>query len=303
MIYLHHYEASPYAEKIRAMFGMSGYRWGSVLSPPYPPRPNLQPLVGEFRRIPVAHHGADVFCDTTLIARELAELTGRSSLDPAITDEAALALAQRAEGEVFFSAITAAPTLPLLGKLLLRNGLGGTLKFVKDRTVMMRESAMRVPQGKAAAAVLRGFLGALDTHLAEREWMDDREQGYADFCVYHPIWLALSVGGLKSLNGFDHVRRWHTEMAALGHGQRVETAPGDALAAVADATPRALPEDGPAHDAIGRHASIAPADYGQTGVSGTLVAVSEDRYILARETDSLGIVHLHFPRSGYQLAT
>jgi hypothetical protein len=92
-------------------------------------------------------------------------------------------------------------------------------------------------------------------------------------------------------------------MAALGHGQRVETAPGDALAAVFDSAPRALPEDGLAHDAIGHPVSIAPADYGKAGVSGTLAAVSGDRYILARETASHGTVHLHFPRSGYQLAT
>ena len=32
--------------------------------------------------------------------------------------------------------------------------------------------------------------------------------GYADFCVYHPIWLALNVGGAKSLRRYRNVRRW-----------------------------------------------------------------------------------------------
>ena len=36
---LHHYDNSPYAEKVRLMFGLAGMRWQSLLSPPWPPRP------------------------------------------------------------------------------------------------------------------------------------------------------------------------------------------------------------------------------------------------------------------------
>ena len=46
---LHHYEDSPYAEKIRLMFGHAGMAWQSVLSPSMPPRPNLDPLTGGYR--------------------------------------------------------------------------------------------------------------------------------------------------------------------------------------------------------------------------------------------------------------
>ena len=68
-IILHHYDASPYAEKIRLMFGLKGMRWHSVLSPEQPPRPNVDPLSGGYRRIPIAQIGADVFCDTFGLAR------------------------------------------------------------------------------------------------------------------------------------------------------------------------------------------------------------------------------------------
>ena len=34
---LHHYEASPYAEKIRLMFGLTNAHWKSLLSPVQPP--------------------------------------------------------------------------------------------------------------------------------------------------------------------------------------------------------------------------------------------------------------------------
>ena len=58
---LHHYEDSPYAEKIRLMFGHLNLTWYSLISPAMPPRPNLDPLVGGYRRIPVLKQGADLF--------------------------------------------------------------------------------------------------------------------------------------------------------------------------------------------------------------------------------------------------
>lgn len=302
MIHLHHYEASPYAEKIRAMFGHTRSAWGSVLSPPYPPRPNLQPLVGSFRRIPVAHHGADVFCDTVLISKEVAARTGHAELAPSFADDAARRLAEQAEGEVFFCAITAAPPLPLLGKLILGNGLGGALKFVKDRAAMMKSSSVKPPQGKAAAGVLRDFLAMLDEHLATRDLMEGDGISYADFCVYHPIWLALSVGGLKSLKGFDNVQAWYTAMLGLGQGDRHELDPQAAFDDLTASEPRGVPESATEHDALGTTVSIAPSDYGKDGVEGTLAAVLEDRYILARDTERCGAIHLHFPREGYAVS-
>lgn len=58
---LHHYDASPYAEKIRLMFGLTGTRWQSLIAPVQPPRPSVDPLTGGYRRIPVAQIGADIF--------------------------------------------------------------------------------------------------------------------------------------------------------------------------------------------------------------------------------------------------
>lgn len=302
LLYLHHYEQSPYAEKIRIMFGLTTHRWGSVLSPPYPPRPNLQPLVGDFRRIPVAHRGADVFCDTSLIAREVAQLTGRNSLAPEINDERARTLAGRAEGDVFFCAITAAPALPLLGKLIVSNGPGGALKFVRDRVGMMKSASLKPPQGDAAKRVLKDFLSELDEHLQDRAHMQGEAFSYADFAAFHPVWLALSVSGLKSLDGYDRVADWYARIEQLGHGDRVEVAPEKALDDVAHAEPRATDAYTVSHDALGTEVTIAPADYGTTGVAGTLVAVGDDRYVLARSTEGCGAVHLHFPRQGYTVS-
>ena len=68
---LHHYDFSNFAEKARLMLGFKGLAWRSVEQPPILPKPNLAPLTGGYRRIPVLQAGADLWCDTRLIAREL----------------------------------------------------------------------------------------------------------------------------------------------------------------------------------------------------------------------------------------
>ena len=70
-IILHHYDTSPYAEKIRVAFGIKGLAWSSVEIPRVMPKPDLMPLTGGYRKTPVMQIGADVYCDTQLILREL----------------------------------------------------------------------------------------------------------------------------------------------------------------------------------------------------------------------------------------
>ena len=68
---LHHYDFSPFSEKIRLIFGLKDLAWRSVIIPSVMPKPDLIPLTGGYRHTPVLQIGADIFCDTRLIAREL----------------------------------------------------------------------------------------------------------------------------------------------------------------------------------------------------------------------------------------
>jgi glutathione S-transferase len=302
MFMLHHYEASPYAEKIRAMFGLAGMRWGSVLSPPYPPRPNVDPLAGGYRRIPVAQLGADIFCDTALIAEELARYTGHAELEPRVSDPQARALVERAEGAVFFSAITSAPPLTLLRKLLATSGPVGTFRFIRDRSGMMKGASVKPPQGAAAARLFDEFLADLDSHLADRVCMDGEQLAYADFCVYHPIWLAQSVGSASTLENYAGVRDWLQRLEKLGQGGREEISPEQAFSEAEGNEPAPLPADADAHEALGEEVAIAPDDYGKVAVTGTLVAATDERFVLARSTERFGTLHVHFPRAGYAVS-
>lgn len=300
---LHHYEPSPYAEKIRAMFGLAGAAWNSVLSPPYPPRPNVDPLAGGYRRIPVGQIGADIFCDTALIASEVAEFCGHPEFAPGIRDSEALALVERAEGDVFFAAITSANPAKLLTKLVLANGLRGTLDFVRDRTSMMKKASLRPPQGKAARDLFHAFLADLDSHLQSREGLEGAELTYADFSAYHPVWLGVSVSGTSMLKSYPRVEQWMERMQSLGHGKRREVRPEEAFIAAEQHDPRPLPAELVDHEALNQRVTIAPADYGKDGVEGELVAVLAERLVLRRETDRFGTIHVHFPRTGYDVTT
>ncbi|MGK0259491.1 MAG: glutathione S-transferase, partial [Candidatus Azotimanducaceae bacterium] len=72
MIYLHHYPASLFSEKIRLMLGYLDQTWNSVTIGSIMPRPRLMPLSGGYRRTPVLQIGANVYCDTQIIAKALA---------------------------------------------------------------------------------------------------------------------------------------------------------------------------------------------------------------------------------------
>lgn len=52
-IILHHYDLSPFSEKIRLALGLKGLAWRSVKVEMVPPRPALDALTGGYRRVPV----------------------------------------------------------------------------------------------------------------------------------------------------------------------------------------------------------------------------------------------------------
>ena len=55
---------------MRALLGVKGLSWRSVIQPTIMPKPDLIPLTGGYRRIPVMRIGADVFCDGQVIMAE-----------------------------------------------------------------------------------------------------------------------------------------------------------------------------------------------------------------------------------------
>src|ERR1700750_2900121 len=106
-IILHHYDTSPYAEKVRTGLGLKGLAWASVEVPIIMPKANLTALTGGYRRAPVLQIGADIYCDSQLIMRELERRYPTPSFYPA-GHGAADALAWWAEKTTFSQAVSIA---------------------------------------------------------------------------------------------------------------------------------------------------------------------------------------------------
>lgn len=81
-IILHHFDLSPFSEKIRLALGLKGLAWRSVKVEPVPPRPLLDTLTGGYRRVPVVQMGADISCDTEVIFRALEQVQPTPTLYP-----------------------------------------------------------------------------------------------------------------------------------------------------------------------------------------------------------------------------
>ncbi len=80
--------------------GLKGLAWGSVEIPVIMPKPDLTALTGGYRKTPVLQIGADIYCDSQLIMRELERRHPTPSFYPA-GHGAADALAWWAEKTTF----------------------------------------------------------------------------------------------------------------------------------------------------------------------------------------------------------
>ena len=297
---LHHYSMSPFSEKIRLMFGYTGLEWQSLPSPEMPPRPGLDPLTGGYRRIPVAQIGADIYCDTRLIADEIAGLANNPALSPQSADADTRACLDRWEGPIFWACIFSIPARLILTQLVRNIGFRGALRFLRDRIGVGRQAQIEIPSPKQAAPQFRAHIEELEQRLGDRFLLGD-QPGIADFCAYHTLWFQREVGGLPAPEGVPAVAAWYLRMEGIGHGKHREISPSEAFAVARDSEPRPVDDDSTHDPDIGASVTIAPDDYALDAVRGTLVGCSRDRYILARDTEEFGCLHVHFPRRGFAL--
>src|SRR5690606_2204391 len=103
---LHHYPESPFAEKARLMLGFKQLSWRSVTIPRVMPKPDLMALTGGYRKTPVLQVGADIYCDTALIARRLEAEKAIPALFPEAQAFNVASVAQWADSLVFQHAVS-----------------------------------------------------------------------------------------------------------------------------------------------------------------------------------------------------
>ncbi|MGN7872843.1 glutathione S-transferase family protein [Roseateles sp. 22389] len=299
---LHHYSSSPFAEKARLMLGLKGLAWQSVTVPMMLPKPDVVALTGGYRRTPFLQVGADIYCDTALIAEVLEARQPSPSLFPAAVAGQARMLAQWADTDLFWTALPYAMQ-PAGATSLFAGAPPDMLKlFVADRKAM--SEGMPQVRGADAGAALTQYLGWLSQMLADgRPWLLGDAPCIADLSVYHPLWFITRTGPLADiLAPHEALRAWMGRVAAIGHGERAGKLDGaEAIELARASRPQPMQVESGLGFEAGQPVTVTPYDYARDAVAGTLVGLSCRTVTVAREDERAGRVQVHFPRIRYTL--
>ena len=298
-IILHHCPTSPYAEKIRLIFGIKSLAWRSVTIPMIMPKPELMPLTGGYRKTPVMQIGADIYCDTQCIARELERRFPEPSLYRGTDAGTANAMAFWSERGMF---------QPAVGVAFTNRPDDLPPGFMEDRSKMAGRE-ISVERMKAAAPYmidqLRAQLDWYEAALSDgRTFLSGAHPTLFDVAAYHPCWFIRRNADSPAppLSEFPLVLAWMERVRAIGHGRRSDMTAQDALAVAKTATPQTPPSQD-MHDPLGRKIGdiidITPDDTGRESVRGELMRSSREEIVIRRVDEQVGEVHVHFPRAGF----
>lgn len=294
---LHHYELSPFSEKVRRVLAYKKLPWRAVEQPVMAPKPELTPLTGGYRRIPVLQVGADVYCDTALILRRLEALHPEPPLVPRGLAGAAAALEDWADHRLFMFAVP-----PTVVDLLDALPPG----FIEDRQKMSPGFSKEALVAGAPHALdqMRHALDMLAAQLDATPFLLGDAFTLADAACFHPVrFFANSPRLAAEIEQRPAVAAWVGRIEAFGPGDVTPLGGADALAVARDAEPADVDGDSVAVDGWGPGDSvtIVADDYGQETTAGRVARVRDDDVTVLREDDAVGTVAVHYPRAGYRI--
>jgi glutathione S-transferase len=297
---LHHFDLSPFAEKVRLMLGLKGLVWRSVEIPMVMPKPFLTALTGGYRKTPVLQIGADIYCDTRLIATELEARHPNPSLFPGGQRGLSLALAAWSDRSFFE---------PGAGLSMGLNKRGLPEAVISDRKAFFNFMDFDTLEAQIPhlTTQFRAQANLVEQQLADgRDFLLGDAAGLADIHAFFPIWMAranVPTAG-EIFAPLQRMQVWEARMQALGHGTRNAMSAEEAQAVARTSVPApALGVD--PDDALGLRAgarvSVTPDDYGRDPVAGELITLSLHEVVVRRVHPDIGTVAVHFPRIGYRV--
>jgi len=308
---LHHYDTSPFSEKIRLILGFKKLAWRSVTVPSIMPKPDVLALTGGYRKTPFLQIGSHLYCDTALICDVLEHVQPEPTIYPASQKGLARVLAQWADDKLFWAAMAhnfhPKGLAQKFGDGLPPEQWAHIAKAFGEDRAKMRQGMARLPTPDATAAY-KSYLRRIATMLEGQNFLLGNSPSLADFAVYHPVWFTRHQTPVMAdiLNATPAVLAWMDRLSALGHGQCSDMTSAQAIALCA-----ASPNDGHVltdstfqdeHGIpLGTEVAIAAESFGPEPTFGTLVAATRMHYTLRRQDERAGTVHVHFPRVGFIL--
>jgi glutathione S-transferase len=303
---LHHYPTSLFAEKARLLLGFKGLSWRSVKISPVMPKPDLIALTGGYRKTPVLQIGADIYCDTSLIARRLEQEKALPAFFPEGQEMIAATFAAWADSVMFQHAVSLVFQPESIAVRFANMPPEAIKAFIADRTELFSGGSATRLSAEQARHQWPTIMARLEQQL-QREQGDFLfgEPSIADFAMAHPLWFLKATPVTSPLvDAYPAVSAWLGRVLGFGHGAFSEMTSEEALEVARNATPAALPEeqfDEPNGFEAGQQVVIAAIDYGVDPVAGELLFAGSEELILRREDERGGVVHVHFPRFGFRI--
>ena len=301
---LHHYPASPFAEKIRSVLGFKNLAWKSVIIPSVMPKPDVVALTGGYRKTPILQIGADIYCDTALICNVLEHEQPEPVLFPPHLKGVSRVFAQWADSTLFWAAMAYNLQPRGVTEMFARLPPEAAKAFAADRGAMSAGMQRLRPQD--ATAAYRSYLRRIAHMVEEHDFLFGDQPCVADFAAYHPLWFTrVCVPTMADIfEPVPAVLEWMDRIAALGPARMEKFKSEDAITVAANAEPAPLLDDVFQDEhgiPLGSQVTVAAESFGQEPTQGTLLAATRTRYTLRREDPRAGTVHVHFPRIGYVL--
>jgi len=303
---LHHYPTSPFAEKARLLLGFKGLSWRSVKISPVMPKPDLTALTGGYRKTPVLQIGADIYCDTALIARRLEQEKALPAFFPEGQEMVTASFASWADSVVFQHAVSLVFQPESIAVRFGSLPPEAIKAFLADRAGLFSGGSATRLSAEQARHQWPTIMARLEQQL-EREQGDFLfgEPSIADFALAHPLWFLKATPVTSPLvDAYPAVSAWFGRVMGFGHGASSEMTSLEALEVARTATPAALPDeqfDEPNGFEAGQQVVIAATDYGVDPVAGELLFAGAEELIVRREDERGGVVHVHVPRFGFRI--
>jgi glutathione S-transferase len=297
---LHQYQLSPFSEKVRRVLAFKRLAWKSVRAPAVMPKPDLIPLTGGYRKIPVLQVGNHVYCDTARICQLLESRKPTPTLYP--TPLAAV-FGEWADSALFESSVPMIMRPTRFDDLLRWLTPEEQQSMVDDRRAM-RKDALRVAAGpKTLVANFGVYVQRLEDALSGRDYLLANEPCIADFSAYHSMWIVEHVAPEK-LAQFARVRAWMERIASLPDPGITELSSEDALRIARESDSDWTPSE-PFADPTGlqieQRVNVRATDYGREETIGVLAHSSASEVVLRRSDERAGTVYVHFPRLGFEV--
>ena len=302
---LHHYPTSLFAEKARLMLGFKGLSWRSVTIPSIMPKPDLTALTGGYRRTPVLQIGADIYCDTALMARRLEQEKASPTFYPEGQEFTVASLAAWGDSVLFMHAVSLVFQPESLAVRFAKVPPEAAKAFVADRSSLFTGGSATRLSAEQAKHQWPTLMARLELQLSRNGDFLFGEPSIADFSVAHTLWFPKQTPVTAPfVDNYPGVSAWLGRVLGFGHGAHSDLTSAEAIEIARNATPAALPDEAfvdPNGFKAGDQVAISATDYGVDSVEGELVFAGTEELILRREDDRAGMVHVHFPRLGFKI--